>query len=60
MDEVGKRLWLLEKEIKVLEKKTDLLLKAVNSIKDDVEVLVSVQDTWKELVADVVESKSGK
>jgi len=60
MDEVEKRLWLLEKEIKAFGKKIDLLSKAVNSIKADVEVLLSVQKTWKELVADVVEDRSGK
>jgi flagellar biosynthesis regulator FlaF len=60
MDEVGKRLWLLEKEIKALEKKIDLLVKAVSSVKKDVEVLLSVQKTWKELVTDVVEDRSGK
>jgi hypothetical protein len=59
-DEIDKRLWLLEKEVKAYGKKIDLLLKAVNSIKADVEVLSSVQKTWKELVADVVENKSGK
>jgi len=60
MDEVDKRLWLLEKEIKALEKKIDLLVKAVSSVKKDVEVLLSVQKTWKELVVDVVDDKSGK
>ena len=60
MDEVEKRLWLLEKEIKAFEKKIDLLIKAVSSIKKDVEVLLSVQKTWKELVIDVVEDRSGK
>jgi uncharacterized FlaG/YvyC family protein len=59
-DEIDKRLWLLEKEVKAYGKKIDLLLKAVNSIKADVEVLLSVQKTWKELVVDVVENKSGK
>jgi hypothetical protein len=60
MDEVEKRLWLLEKEIKAFEKKIDLLSKLVTSLKADVEVLLSVQKTWKELVADVVEDRSGK
>jgi hypothetical protein len=60
MDEVSKRLWLLEKEIKALEKKIDFLVKAVSSVKKDVEVLLSVQKTWKELVTDVVDDKSGK
>ena len=59
-DEVEKRLWLLEKEIKAFEKKIDLLSKLVTSLKADVEVLLSVQKTWKELVADVVEDRSGK
>jgi hypothetical protein len=49
-DEIDKRLWLLEKEVKAYGKKIDLLLKAVNSIKADVEVLLSVQKTWEELV----------
>jgi hypothetical protein len=60
MDEVEKRLWLLEKEIKAFGKKIDLLSKLVTSLKADVEVLLSVQKTWKELVADVVEDRSGK
>ncbi len=60
MDEIEKRFWYLEKEIKALGKKIDLLTKSINSIKSDVQVLVSVQKTWKELVADVVENKSGK
>lgn len=47
---IEKRLWLLEKEIKAYGKKLDLLMKAVNSIKEDVVVLVSVQNTWEELV----------
>jgi|694.fasta_scaffold39812_6 hypothetical protein len=60
MDEVEKRIWLLEKEIKAFEKKIDLLMKAVNSIKADVEVLLSVQKTWTELVSDVVDDESTK
>ena len=60
MDEVEKRIWLLEKEIKAFEKKIDLLMKAVNSIKGDVEVLLSVQKTWMELTKDVVDDESGK
>ncbi len=60
MDEIEKRLWLLEKELKAFGKKIDLLTKVVNSIKKDTEVLLSVQKTWKELVTDVVEDKSGK
>ena len=59
-DEIETRLWLLEREVKAYGKKIDLLLKAVNSMKADVEVLLSVQKTWKELVVDVVENKSGK
>jgi hypothetical protein len=59
-DEIETRLWLLEREVKAYGKKIDLLLKAVNSMKADVEVLLSVQKTWKELVVDVVEDKSGK
>lgn len=47
---IEKRLWLLEKEIKAYGKKLDLLMKAVNSIKEDVSVLTSVQKTWEELV----------
>jgi hypothetical protein len=47
---IEKRLWLLEKEIKAYGKKIDLLMKAVNSIKEDVSVLASVQKTWEELV----------
>jgi uncharacterized protein YoxC len=60
MDEVEKRIWLLEKEIKAFEKKIDLLMKAVNSIKADVEVLLSVQKTWMELTRDVVDDESDK
>jgi uncharacterized protein YoxC len=60
MDEVEKRIWLLEKEIKAFEKKIDLLMKAVNSIKEDVEVLLSVQKTWMELTRDVVDDESDK
>ncbi|MCE2767071.1 MAG: hypothetical protein LW628_09185 [Fimbriimonadaceae bacterium] len=60
MDEIEKRLWLLEKELKAFGKKIDLLTKVVNSIKKDTEVLLSVQKTWKELVTDVVEDRSGK
>ncbi len=60
MDEIDKRLWLLEKELKAFGKKIDLLTKVVNSIKKDTEVLLSVQKTWKELVTDVVEDRSGK
>jgi uncharacterized protein YoxC len=60
MDEVEKRIWLLEKEIKAFEKKIDLLMKAVNSIKGDVEVLLSVQKTWMELTKDVVDDESTK
>jgi len=59
-DEVEKRLWLIEKEVKAYGKKIDLLSKAVNFIKADVEVLLSVQKTWKELVTDVVEDRSVK
>jgi hypothetical protein len=47
---IEKRLWLLEKEIKAYGKKIDLLVKAVNSIKEDVAVSFSVQRTWEELV----------
>lgn len=47
---IDKRLWLLEKEIKAYGKKLDLLIKVVNSIKEDVSVLASVQKTWEELV----------
>lgn len=47
---IEKRLWLLEKEIKAYGKKIDLLTKAVNSIKEDVVVLLSVQKTWEELM----------
>jgi hypothetical protein len=50
----------LEKEIKAFEKKIDLLMKAVNSIKGDVEVLLSVQKTWMELTKDVVDDESTK
>jgi hypothetical protein len=60
MDEIEKRLWFLEKELKAFGKKIDLLTKVVNSIKKDTEVLLSVQKTWKELVTDVVEDRSGK
>jgi hypothetical protein len=60
MDEVEKRIWLLEKEIKAFGKKIDLLSKAVNSIKADVEVLLSVQKTWMELTKDVVDDESDK
>jgi hypothetical protein len=60
MDEVGKRIWLLEKEIKAFGKKIDLLSKAVNSMKADVEVLLSVQKTWMELTKDVVDDESDK
>ena len=60
MDEIEKRLWLLEKELKAFGKKIDLLTKVVNSIKKDTEVLLSVQKTWKELVTNVVEDRSGK
>jgi len=47
---IEKRLWLLEKEIKAYGKKIDLLMKAVDSIKEDVVILLSVQKTWEELV----------
>jgi len=47
---IEKRLWLLEKEIKAYGKKIDLLVKAVNSIKEDVAFSLSVQRTWEELV----------
>jgi hypothetical protein len=60
MDEVEKRIWLLEKEIKAFGKKIDLLSKAVNSMKADVEVLLSVQKTWMELTKDVVDDEPDK
>jgi hypothetical protein len=60
MNEVEKKVWLLEKEIKAFGKKIDLLSKAVNSIKADVEVLLSVQKTWMELTRDVVDDESDK
>jgi hypothetical protein len=55
-----KRLWLLEREIKDFGKKIDALSKLVNSLKKDIEVMTSVQKTWKELVVDVVDDESGK
>jgi hypothetical protein len=57
---IEKRLWLLEKEIKAYGKKIDLLVKAVNSIKEDAAVSLSVQRTWEELVVDVVDDESRK
>ena len=52
MNEVEKKIWLLEKEIKAFGKKLDLLTKTVNSLKADIEVSLSVQKTWMELMAD--------
>lgn len=57
---LDKRLWLLEREIKDFGKKIDVLSKLVNSLKKDIEVMTSVQKTWKELVVDVVDDESGK
>jgi hypothetical protein len=59
-DGLEKRLWLLEREIKDFGKKIDALSKLVNSLKKDIEVMTSVQKTWKELVVDVVDDESGK
>jgi hypothetical protein len=50
-DEVEKRLWLLEKEIKAFGKKIDLLNKAVLVIQKDIKVFLSVQKTYGELVS---------
>ena len=51
MNAVEKRLWLLEKETKALEKKIDALGKLALELKADIKVFLSVQKTYMELVS---------
>ena len=46
-----KRLWLLEKETKALEKKIDVLVKSTLELKADIKDFLSVQKTYMELVS---------
>jgi hypothetical protein len=48
---IEKRLWLLEKETKALEKKIDALSKSTLELKADIKVFLSVQKTYMELVS---------
>jgi hypothetical protein len=48
---VEKRLWLLEKEIKDLGKKVDVLAKSTLVLKNDIKDFLSVQKTYMELVS---------
>jgi hypothetical protein len=49
---IEKKLWLLDREIKSQGRKLDVLLKAVLNLEKDINDFVSVQKTYKELVAD--------
>jgi hypothetical protein len=55
--EVEKRLWLLEKETKALEKKIDALTRSTLELKADIKDFLSVQKTYMELVSN---DESGK
>ena len=46
-----KRLWLLEKETKALEKKIDVLVKSTLELKADIKDFLSIQKTYMELVS---------
>ena len=46
-----KRLWLLEKETKALEKKIDALAKSTLELKADIKDFLSIQKTYMELVS---------
>jgi NurA-like 5'-3' nuclease len=48
---IEKRLWLLEKETKALEKKIDALIKSTLELKADIKDFLSVQKTYMELVS---------
>ena len=48
---IEKRLWLLEKESKDLEKKIDALSKLTLELKADIKDFLSIQKTYMELVS---------
>ena len=48
---IEKRLWLLEKESKALEKKIDALSKSTLELKADIKDFLSIQKTYMELVS---------
>ena len=48
---IEKRLWLLEKETKALEKKIDALIKSTLELKADIKDFLSIQKTYMELVS---------
>ena len=48
---IEKRLWLLEKETKALEKKIDVLVKSTLELKADIKDFLSIQKTYMELVS---------
>ena len=56
MNDLEKKLWLIDREIKSQGKKLDALLKAVVALEKDIKDFLSVQKTYEELVTD----ESGK
>lgn len=52
MNDLEKKLWLIDREIKSQGKKLDALLKAVIVLEKDIKDFLSVQKTYEELVTD--------
>lgn len=55
--DLEKRIWLLEREVKSMDKKVDHLTKTITSLQKDIRDFLSVQKTYMELVS-VNESRS--
>lgn len=52
MDDLEKKLWFIDREIKSQGRKLDILLKALTALQKDIKDFLSVQKTYEELVAD--------
>ncbi len=52
MNDLEKKLWFIDREIKSQGKKLDALLKAVIALEKDIKDFLSVQKTYEELVSD--------
>ena len=50
MDDLEKKLWLIDREIKSQSRKLDILLKGLTALQKDIKDFLSVEKTYRELV----------
>lgn len=50
MDDLEKKLWLIDREIKSQGRKLDILLKELTTLQKDIKDFLSVEKTYRELV----------